>query len=154
MMKFLESYSEIKNKCDDDDDVKINLAEIFTKFNKIQNLNPNVKETLENAEKKIMKGEKLTIKNNNSKKSSRNNSRGNSKNESRSGSPLKKLNIKRTHKQMEAIDEQDEIIEERKKSKSKGKISKKNIKKNKGKKKNESESDNDFDDEYSDYSDE
>ena len=159
MMKFLESYAEIKDKCDDDEDIKFNLGEIFNKFNKIQNLNPNVKETLENAEKKIMKGEKLIIKNNNSKKSSRTNSRGNSKNVSRSNSPPKKTNNKRTHKQMEAIDEADEIIDERKKSKSKSKrkFGKKSVKKNKGKKKKiESDSENvdDDDDEYSDYSDE
>ena len=148
LMKFLESYADIKDKCDDDEDVKANLNEIFTKFNKIQNLNPNIKETLENAEKKIMKGEKLIIKNNNSKKSSRSISRANSKNVSRSPSKRKK----RTHKQMEAIDEEDEIVKE-KKNKSKGRISKRNIKKKKPKKKkNESESENDFEDDYSEYS--
>ena len=65
MMKFLENYAEIKDKSDDDNDVKFSLSEIFAKFYKIQNLSQNYKETLENAEKKIMKGEKLIIKNNN-----------------------------------------------------------------------------------------
>ena len=63
-----------------------------------------------------MKGEKVIIKKNNSKKSSRTVCRGNSKNISRSNSHPKKTNNKRTHKQMEAI---DEIIDQRKKSKSK-----------------------------------
>jgi condensin complex subunit 1 len=52
MMKFLENYAEIKDKSDDDNDIKFNLGEVFIKYNKIQNLNQNFKETLENAEKK------------------------------------------------------------------------------------------------------
>ncbi len=59
--KFIEMYSEIKDKQDEDQKVKDNLIDIFAKFKKINAISVNVKQMVETAEKKFLSGEKFVV---------------------------------------------------------------------------------------------
>jgi len=130
LVKFLQSYSEIINKSDDSQEVKENLAKIFSKLEKIQNLPDNVLNNMKECKKKIFKGEKFSY-NSKYKSNSPGSSPNSSKNSSRNESPEKIL-PKRTHKQM-AGDEDNE--DDKKKKGSKNKDNKKKKGKKGGKKK-------------------
>ena len=151
MLNFLEAYSEINNKPDDNEDVKENLRNLLLKFKKINNLSLNSKEILEKNENKILNGEKIVINKNKSKNASNNNSKSNSNNSSRSNSktrsPIKKNLVKRRFKQINEIKEDDEENEEsrHKTRQTKTKtIIRKNKKKGRKKKNVESEEDEEY----------
>ena len=59
--KFVEMYFELKDKQDDDEDVKENMLAIFAKFKKVNGISLAVKEMVEAAEDKFLKGEKYVI---------------------------------------------------------------------------------------------
>ena len=168
LVKFLQSYSEIMDKNDDNQEVKENLAKIFGKLEKIQNLSETVLANLKECKEKIFKGEKFKVYNSkyksNSKGSSNRSSRHGSKRSSRSSSQERNIPPKRTHRQIDLakIDEEiNEGIEENDKIDKKVLANKKNKKKkdqskdkkSKKKKKNksfDSESENDDKDESED----
>jgi hypothetical protein len=120
--KFLQSYSEIRDKNDDLPEVKENLAKIFNKLERIQNLSENVLNNLKECKEKIFKGEKFKFNSkykSNSVGSSQRSSRNGSKKSSRSGSKEKGGPPKRTHRQIDLakIDEEiNEGIEENEKN--------------------------------------
>ena len=173
LVKFLQSYSEIIDKNDDSEDVKENLAKIFGKLEKIQNLSENVLSNLKECREKIFKGEKFKVYNSKYKSSSNGSSnRGSKRGSKRSSrsSSKDKLPAKRTHRQIdldkideeinEGIEENEKAVEmkvladrrnnkkkaeDRKKNKSKEKKGKKK-KKNKSKNSSENESEDDDED--------
>ena len=173
LIKFLQSYSEITDKNDESEEVKENLAKIFAKFEKIQNLSESVLANLKEYKEKIFKGEKFRVYNSkyksNSLGSSNKGSKRGSKISSRSNSQERNLPPKRTHRQidLDKIDEEiNEGIEEnekgiemkvladrrnnKKKNEDKKKIKskdKKGKKKKKNKSKNSSGTESDDDDE-------
>ena len=173
LIKFLQSYSEITDKNDESEEVKENLAKIFAKFEKIQNLSESVLANLKEYKEKIFKGEKFRVYNSkyksNSLGSSNKGSKRGSKRSSRSNSQERNLPPKRTHRQidLDKIDEEiNEGIEEnekgiemkvladrrnnKKKNEDKKKIKskdKKGKKKKKNKSKNSSGTESDDDDE-------
>lgn len=57
-MRLLEYYSNLKDKIEDDEIVKENFQNIFTKFKK---LNTGNKEVIEELEKKFFAGEKMVV---------------------------------------------------------------------------------------------
>ena len=172
LVKFLQSYSEIIDKNDDSEDVKENLAKIFGKLEKIQNLSENVLANLKECREKIFKGEKFKVYNSKYKSSSNGSSnRGSKRGSKRSSrsSSKDKLPAKRTHRQIdldkideeinEGIEENEKAVEmkvladrrnnkkkaeDRKKTKSKDQKGKKK-KKNKSKNSSENESEDDED---------
>jgi condensin complex subunit 1 len=175
LIKFLQSYSEIIDKNDDNQDVKENLAKIFLKFEKIQNLSESALANLKEAKEKIFKGEKFKVYNSkyksNSKGSSSRSSRNGSKRSSRSNSQERGVLPKRTHKQIdlakideeinEGIEENERIdmnmLAERKKGKNKKRgedkrqaksKDKKAKKKKRNKSKNSSDMDSEDDEDY------
>ena len=175
LIKFLQSYSEIKDKNDDNQDVKENLAKIFMKLEKIQNLSENALSNLKEAKEKIFKGEKFKVYNSkyksNSKGSSSRSSRNGSKRSSRSNSQERGVLPKRTHRQIdlakideeinEGIEENERIdmnmLAERKKGKIKKRVEdkkqvkskeKKPKKKKRNKSKNSSDMDSEDDEDY------
>ena len=173
LVKFLQSYSEIIDKNDDSPEVKENLAKIFSKLEKIQNLSDSVLANLKECKEKIFKGEKFKVYNSkyksNSVGSSSRSSRNGSKRSSRSSSQERGIPPKRTHRQIDLakIDEEiNEGIEEnekldmkmladrkkkgRKKTEDKKKVKSKD-KKNKKKKKNKSKDSSDMDSDDDDY---
>jgi hypothetical protein len=116
LVKFLQSYSEIVDKNDDNAEVKENLAKIFMKLEKIQNLSEAVLANLKEYKEKIFKGEKFKVYNSkyksNSKGSSNRTSRRGSKRSSRSSSQEKGgLPPKRTHRQIDLAKIDEEINE-------------------------------------------
>ena len=116
LVKFLQSYSEIIDKNDDNIDVKENLAKIFSKLEKIQNLSESVLANLKECKEKIFKGEKFKVYNskykNHSNGSSNRTSKRGSKRSSRSSSQERgALPPKRTHRQID-LDKIDEEINE------------------------------------------
>ena len=121
LSKFLQSYSEIRDKNDDLPEVKENLAKIFSKLERIQNLPENVLNNLKECKEKIFKGEKFKFNSkykSNSVGSSQRSSRNGSKRSSRSNSK-EKGPPKRTHRQIDLakIDEEiNEGIEENEKN--------------------------------------
>ena len=122
LTKFLQSYSEIRDKNDDLPEVKENLAKIFSKLERIQNLPENVLNNLKDCKEKIFKGEKFKFNSkykSNSVGSSQRSSRNASKKSSRSGSQERGGPAKRTHRQIDLakIDEEiNEGIEENEKN--------------------------------------
>ena len=175
LIKFLQSYSEIIDKNDESVDVKENLAKIFSKLEKIQNLSENVLANLKECKEKIFKGEKFKVynskyKSNSLGSSSRGSKRG-SKKSSRSNSQERNLPPKRTHRQIdlakideeinEGIEENEKVemkvladrrknkkkVEDKKKIKSKEKKVKKK-KKIRSKDSSGTESDDDEDEDY------
>ena len=155
----MQSYSEIREKCDDTNEVKENLAKIFTKLEKIQNLSESVLTNLKECKEKIFKGEKFKVFNSKMKSgngySSSRSSKYGSKRGSRSSSKERGLPPKRSHNKidMEKIDEEIneaqeenkiELLAERKKSNKKIEKSKSKDKKRK-RKNSSSESDVDND---------
>ena len=148
LVKFLQSYSEIINKSDDSPEVKENLAKIFAKLEKIQNLPDNVLNNMKECKKKIFKGEKFNY-NSKYKGGSTGSSPNSSKNSSRSGSQEKVL-PKRTHKQMSGDNEENE--DDKKKKGSKKKDNKKKKGKKGGKKKKRKKSKDSSDDTEDDVS--
>ena len=175
LTKFLQSYSDIRDKNDDNQDVKENLARIFSKLEKIQNLSESVLANLKEIKEKIFKGEKFKFYNSkyksNSKGSSSRSSRNGSKRSSRSNSQERGVLPKRTHRQIdlakideeinEGIEENERIdmnmLAERKKGKNKkrgedkkqGKSKEKKAKKKKrNKSKNSSDMDSEDDEDY------
>ena len=122
LSKFLQSYSEIRDKNDDLPEVKENLAKIFSKLERIQNLPENVLNNLKECKEKIFKGEKFKFNSkykSNSVGSSQRSSRNGSKRSSRSNSKEKGGPPKRTHRQIDLakIDEEiNEGIEENEKN--------------------------------------
>ena len=168
LVKFLQSYSDIVDKNDDNQEVKENLAKIFGKLEKIQNLSETVLANLKECKEKIFKGEKFKVYNSkfksNSIGSSNRSSKHGSKRSSRSSSQERNLPPKRTHRQIDLakIDEEiNEGIEEnekvdmnvladkkknkKKKNKSKDKKDKKKKKKSKKSSGSESEEDENYD---------
>ena len=121
LSKFLQSYSEIRDKNDDLPEVKENLAKIFSKLERIQNFPENVLNNLKECKEKIFKGEKFKFNSkykSNSVGSSQRSSRNGSKRSSRSNSK-EKGPPKRTHRQIDLakIDEEiNEGIEENEKN--------------------------------------
>ena len=122
LTKFLQSYGEIRDKNDDLPEVKENLAKIFSKLERIQNLPENVLNNLKEIKEKIFKGEKFKFNSkykSNSVGSSQRSSRNASKKSSRSGSQERNGPAKRTHRQIDLakIDEEiNEGIEENEKN--------------------------------------
>lgn len=122
LTKFLQSYGEIRDKNDDLPEVKENLAKIFSKLERIQNLSENVLNSLRECKEKIFKGEKFKFNSkykSNSVGSSQRSSRNGSKKSSRSGSKERGGPPKRTHRQIDLakIDEEiNEGIEENEKN--------------------------------------
>ena len=170
LIKFLQSYSEIIDKNDDNLEVKENLARIFTKLEKIQNLSESALANLKEGKEKIFKGEKFKVYNSkyksNSKGSSSRSSRNGSKRSSRSNSQERGVLPKRTHRQIdlakideeinEGIEENERIdmnmLAERKKGKNKKRVEdkkqlKSKDKKAKKKKRNKSKNSSDMDSE-------
>ena len=170
LIKFLQSYSDIIDKNDDNQEVKENLARIFAKFEKIQNLSESVLANLKEYKEKIFKGEKFKVYNSkyksNSKGSSSRSSRNGSKRSSRSNSQERGVLPKRTHRQIdlakideeinEGIEENERIdmnmLAERKKGKNKKRVEDKKLvkskdKKPKKKKRNKSKNSSDMDSE-------
>ena len=161
LIKFLQSYNDIRDKNDDLPEVKENLAKIFSKLERIQNLSEAVLNNLKECKEKIFKGEKYKVYNSkyksNSVGSSQRSSRNGSKRSSRSGSQERNGPAKRTHKQIDLakIDEEiNEGIEDNekqnnmnvlanKKKNTKNKPKKK--KRNKSKNSSSSSSDEDYD---------
>jgi len=175
LIKFLQSYSEIIDKNDDNLEVKENLARIFTKLEKIQNLSESALANLKEGKEKIFKGEKFKVYNSkyksNSKGSSSRSSRNGSKRSSRSNSQERGVLPKRTHRQIdlakideeinEGIEENERIdmnmLAERKKGKNKKRVEdkkqlkskdKKAKKKKRNKSKNSSDMDSEDDEDY------
>ena len=175
LIKFLQSYSEIIDKNDDNLEVKENLARIFTKLEKIQNLSESALANLKEGKEKIFKGEKFKVYNSkyksNSKGSSSRSSRNGSKRSSRSNSQERGVLPKRTHRQIdlakideeinEGIEENERIdmnmLAERKKGKNKKRgedkkqvksKEKKAKKKKRNKSKNSSDMDSEDDEDY------
>ena len=150
LAKFLQSYSEIIDKNDDNQEVKENLAKIFGKLERIQNLSDSVLANLKDCKEKLFKGEKFKFHNSkyksNSNGSSNRSSKHGSKKSSRSGSQERNLPPKRSHRQIDLakIDEEiNEGMEENEKNeanadKKKKKKTKSKDKKGKKKKKKES----------------
>ncbi|MCQ2817641.1 MAG: hypothetical protein MJ252_10285 [archaeon] len=71
ILKFIEEYTAIKEKQDNDKIVLENLATIFYKMKKANNLQPNTKTVIQEAEEKILKGEKYVVNKNVIKKTKR-----------------------------------------------------------------------------------
>ena len=115
LIKFLQSYNDIRDKNDDLPEVKENLAKIFSKLERIQNLSEAVLNNLKECKEKIFKGEKYKVYNSkyksNSVGSSQRSSRNGSKRSSRSGSQERNGPAKRTHKQIDLAKIDEEINE-------------------------------------------
>ena len=157
LVKFLQSYSEIMNKNDDNMEVKENLARIFGKLEKIPNLSDSVLANLKGCKEKIFKGEKFKPINPKNKRGGDNDSSNNSsRKSSRSSSPEKDLPPKRSHRQIEEDDESDDDKGEKnrrgKKKKNEDKKKSKKDKKSKKKKRKKSKSSSDSDSDGPDYS--
>ena len=115
LIKFLQSYNDIRDKNDDLPEVKENLAKIFSKLERIQNLSEAVLNNLKECKEKIFKGEKYKVYNSkyksNSVGSSQRSRRNGSKRSSRSGSQERNGPAKRTHKQIDLAKIDEEINE-------------------------------------------
>ena len=115
LVRFLQSYSDIVDKNDDNQEVKENLARIFGKLEKIQNLSDSVLANLKEFKEKVFKGEKFKFHNSkyksNSNGSSNRSSKHGSKRSSRSGSQERNLPPKRSHKQIDLAKIDEEINE-------------------------------------------
>ena len=59
--KFIEMYSELKEKKDEDQDTKENLANVFYKFKRINNLSQSTRALIDEVEKKVLAGEKFVF---------------------------------------------------------------------------------------------
>ena len=115
LVKFLQSYSEIIDKNDDNPEVKENLAKIFSKLERIPNLSESVLANLKECKEKIFKGEKFKVYNSkyksNSIGSSNKTSKRGSKRSSRSSSQERNMPAKRTHRQIDLAKIDEEINE-------------------------------------------
>ena len=111
LTKFLTSYSEIKEKNDESDEVRENLGKIFAKMEKITNLSESTVQNLKECQKKIFKGEKFKFQTSKHKSGSHSSSGRGSKKSSRSSSKERILPQKRTHKQIDLAQIDEEINE-------------------------------------------